>query len=101
MREDFQSYFEYFKFFRFRSRYLNETRNDGAGWLFESIHFIDFTKDIFFEESLVISQISYGGYGYKILSDMPFDEYAKIVKLCKPIADEMSEGIKGNDESGN
>jgi len=85
-------YNQYLKFFRFRSSAYVRGEVDGAGWIFNSIEFIDFNSLAFINESYVISQITNGGFTYRDLREMDFNDYEEIVKLTKPIAEKMEGG---------
>lgn len=63
---------------------------EGAGWIFNSIKYLDFDIDALLNEIYVITQISNGGFTYSDLREMDFNDYEMIVKITKPIAEKMS-----------
>jgi hypothetical protein len=46
---------------------------------------MDFSHDHFLEESLAIMQATYGGYDYRTLYEMPFDQYNKLAKRANEL----------------
>jgi hypothetical protein len=86
---------EHLKFFRFRSPAYVKGEVDGAGWIFNSIEWLDYDTEMFLNESYVIMQITNGGYSYTELREMDFNDYEMIIKITKPIADKMNDSIGG------
>jgi len=44
-------------------------------WLTDAIRYIDFTKDIFIRESVVMMYYTKGGLDIQTIFDLPFNEY--------------------------
>lgn len=85
---------EYFQFFRFRSPAYVSGEVDGAGWIFNSIEWLDFDIIMFLNEAYVIMQITNGGFGYTELRNMDFNDYEEVIKITKPLAEKMSKGYE-------
>ena len=83
---------KHLKFFRFRSPAYVAGEVDGAGWIFNSVKWLDYDIEMFLNESYVVMQISNGGYSFTELKEMDFNDYEMIMKITKPIAEKMNEG---------
>lgn len=81
---------QHFKFFRFRSPAYVSGEVDGAGWIFNSVDYLDFTSEDMLKEIYVVTQISNGGFSYTELKEMDFNDYEEIIRITKPIADKMN-----------
>ena len=86
---------KYLKFFRFRSPAYVSGEVDGAGWIFNSIEWLDFTNEFLLDEIYVITQITNGGFCYTELREMDFNDYEIVVKKTEPIAKKMNDDIGG------
>jgi len=53
-----------------------------ALWLFDSFQYIDFTEDIFIQESFAIMQITEGAIGFLELKNMDFKMYEIVIREC-------------------
>jgi hypothetical protein len=86
---------KHLKFFRFRSPAYVKGEVDGAGWIFNSIEWLDFDSEMFLNESYVVMQISNGGYSHTELRDMDFNDYEMIIRITKPLAEKMTDTMDG------
>lgn len=83
---------QYDQFFRFRSPARIAGETDSAGWLFDSIEYIDFTEDVLIDESIAISQWSFGAFKYRDLRELDFQTYDRIVMKCAKEMNEENDG---------
>jgi hypothetical protein len=80
--------YKYKQFFRVRSPLCIAGSGDSekyTWWLFESLAYIDFSKEVLFEESLAIYHYLNGYYRKDDIENMFFDEYEKVIKKVKEI----------------
>ena len=84
---------EHVKFFRFRSPLNVKGETDGAGWIFNSVVYIDFGHNCLLPECYTASQLTFGGFGYSELKELPFDEYNEIIKLTQSQASEIGKDL--------
>ncbi len=63
-----------------------------AWWLFHSIGYMDFNKDILLDESLVIYKELNGFFNRIEIENMDFDFYEKIIKKIKILRKTSSGG---------
>jgi len=99
MWEGLATFYQYLKFFRFRSPvnvfdgYIGG-RSHEVTWLLEAIKFIDFTKENFIKESFLIMYYTKGGINKKELDGMPFDEYEIWLKEAIIVQENLTEKEK-------
>ena len=93
----------FYKFFRLRSELSLQIDDDGLIiWdkhsdIFDivsfAIKYLDFNKDIFFNEIISIFDVTNGGIAYSDLLHMPFDDYEKILDKCIQVQKQFKESI--------
>ena len=74
---------------------------DGVGWLFNSVDYIDFSYDSLLPECYAAAQLTFGGFDYGMMKELPFDEYNEIIKMTKNQSDgieKMMSNMKGGME---
>jgi hypothetical protein len=92
VREGLESGSTDVKFFRFRAPTgLMIEGSTGAEWLFESAKYIDFTWEHLITEGIGITQLTFGGFSFKDLCEMTFDNYEMTIKKCKELQKRDSE----------
>ena len=86
---------QYVKFFRVRSRAVVQGYDsDNVNWIFSAIDLLDFTPQELIYEAFTIGQLSYGGFSYGQLREMPFDDYMILYRE----ADRLSKDLKKDAE---
>ncbi len=81
---------KYVKFFRFRSRLLNET-GPTENWLYDAFKNIDFSREDFLEGSIIICKLTKGGFSFDNICGLFYDEYVKLFEILNKLQKAESE----------
>lgn len=67
---------------------------------FGAINYLDISYNIIIEESIIISEITQGGFDYPTLLEMDSDHYSKLVKEIEKIISKRNQEMESLNNAG-